>query len=173
MDEDLGAVTVGEAASMGEVVPGPPRPEPSLDELFRVHADSLIRLGYLLTGAESVAEDLVQDVFARLARGRTVVEQPEAYLRRSVVNAANTWHRRRRLEVRHARAQVPQHASLGARELADALRVLTTRERAVVVLHYYEGRTIDEVAEILGCPRGTAASLQSRALAKLRKVIER
>ena len=80
---------------------------------------------------------------------------------------------RRRIELRHARAQIPQEASLGARELADALRVLTTRERAVVVLHYYEGRSIDEVAEILGCPRGTAASLQSRALAKLRKVIER
>jgi RNA polymerase sigma factor (sigma-70 family) len=105
-------------------------------------------------------------------RGRTVLEQPEAYLRRSVVNAANSWHRRRRLELRHARADVPQHASLGVRELADALRILTARERAVVVLHYYEGRSIDEVAKILACPRGTAASLQSRALAKLRKVIE-
>jgi RNA polymerase sigma factor (sigma-70 family) len=168
MDKDLAAPTVGEAAPMGE-----PAPQPSLDELFREHAEALIRLGYLLTGAETVAEDLVQDVFARLARGHTLVEQPEAYLRRSVVNAANSWHRRRRLELRHTRAEVPQHASLGARELADALDVLTTRERAVVVLHYYEGRSIDEVAEILGCPRGTAASLQSRALAKLRKVIER
>jgi RNA polymerase sigma factor (sigma-70 family) len=145
----------------------------TLDELFREHADALIRLGYLLTGSESVGEDLVQDVFARLARRGEVVTQPAAYLRRSVVNAANSWHRRRRLELRHARAEVPQHVSLDARELADALRVLTTRERAVVVLHYYEGRSIDEVAEILQCPRGTAASLQSRALAKLRKVIER
>ena len=87
----------------------------SLDELFRRHADPLIRLAYLLTGAESVAEDLVQDVFARLARRNTAMEVPEAYLRRSVVNAANSWHRRRRLELRHARAEVPEHASLGAR----------------------------------------------------------
>ncbi len=145
----------------------------SLDELFRRHVDALIRLGYLLTGSESVAEDLVQDVFARLARGTATLEEPEAYLRRSIVNAARSWHRRRRLELRHARAEVPQHASLGARELADALRVLSARERAVVILHYYEGRSIDEVATVLGCARGTAASLQSRALAKLRKVIER
>lgn len=149
-------------------------PQASLDELFREHVDALIRLAYLLTGSEAVAEDLVQDVFARLARRpSTLVAHPDAYLRRSVVNAARSWHRRRRLELRHSRTEVPQHASLGARELADALRVLNARERAVVVLHYYEGRSIDEVAELLGCARGTAASLQSRALAKLRKVIER
>jgi RNA polymerase sigma factor (sigma-70 family) len=158
---------------MSEPAPDPETAAASLDELFREHVDALIRLGYLLTGSEAVAEDLVQDVFARLARRRSVIEQPTPYLRRSVVNAARSWHRRRRIEMRHARAEVPVHASLDARELADALRVLTTRERAVVVLHYYEGRSIDEVAEILDCPRGTAASLQSRALAKLRKVIER
>jgi RNA polymerase sigma factor (sigma-70 family) len=164
------AVVVGEAA----MTRGPtPDSQSSLDELFRRHVDTLIRLGYLLTGSEAVAEDLVQDVFARLARGGAALEQPEAYLRRSVVNAAHSWHRRRRLELRHARAEVPQHASLGARELADALRVLSPRERVVVVLHYYEGQSIDEVATVLGCARGTAASLQSRALAKLRKVIER
>ena len=88
--------------------------EASLDELFRRHADALIRLGYLLTGSESVGEDLVQDVFARLARRRVVMEQPAAYLRRSVINAARSWHRRRRLELRHALAEVPQHASLDA-----------------------------------------------------------
>jgi RNA polymerase sigma factor (sigma-70 family) len=141
--------------------------------LFRVHADALIRLCYLLTGVEAVAEDLVQDVFARLARGGVVVDSPEAYLRRSVVNAARSWHRRRLVELRHTHSEVPRSASLGAHELADALRVLSARERAVIVLHYYEGRPIDEVAAILDCPRGTAASLQSRALAKLRKVIER
>jgi RNA polymerase sigma factor (sigma-70 family) len=158
---------------MSEPLPDPLASGPALDELFRRHADGLIRVAYLLTGSETVAEDLVQDVFARLARRGTAVNHPEAYLRRSVVNAARSWHRRRRLELRHARAETPRHASLDEQELADALQVLTTRERAVIVLLYYEGRTIDEVAGILDCPRGTAASLQSRALTKLRKVIER
>jgi RNA polymerase sigma factor (sigma-70 family) len=147
--------------------------EAALDDLFREHVDALVRLGFLLIGSETVAEDLVQDVFARLARRAHLVEHPEAYLRRSVVNAARSWQRRRRLELRHARVEISRNASLDARELADALRVLTARERAVVVLHYYEGRSIGEVAEVLGCPRGTAASLQSRALTKLRRVIER
>ena len=153
--------------------PGPRDCVGSLDELFRTHADSLVRIAFLLTGNEGVAEDLVQDVFARLARRPRRIEHPDAYLRHSVVNAARSWHRRRVLEIRHARPSLPDHASLDARELADALDVLNVRERAVIVLHYYEGRSIDEIAVILDCPRGTVASLQSRALAKLRKVIER
>jgi RNA polymerase sigma factor (sigma-70 family) len=148
------------------------RPEPSLDELFRIHADALVRLAYLLTGRASVAEDLVQDAFVGFARRNATVDHPEAYLRRSVVNAARSWHRRRRLELRHARAEVPESVSLGARELADALDTLSLRERTVIVLHYYEGRSIDEIARLVGWPRGTVASLQSRALARLRKVIE-
>ena len=61
---------------------------------------------------------------------------------------------------------------LGATELLDALKVLNPLERTVVVLHYYDDRTIDEIATLLDVPRGTAASAQSRALGKLRKVLE-
>jgi RNA polymerase sigma factor (sigma-70 family) len=151
----------------------PPSADQSLADLFRQHNDDLVRLAYLLTGVEATAEDLVQDVFARLSRAHVDMLQPDAYLRRCVVNAARSWHRRRRVERRHLHMQVPETVSLEAHEFADALGVLKARERAVIVLHYYEDRSIDEIATILECPRGTVASLQSRALDRLRKVIER
>ena len=144
-----------------------------LGALFREHRPELLRVAYLLTGSSATAEDLVQDVFVKLSRRERTIDNPGAYLRRSVVNAVRTWQRRRMLERRHLRMQVAETVSLGAHELADALGALGARERAVIVLHYYDGRTIDEIAEILDCPRGTVASLQSRGLARLRKVIER
>ena len=155
---------------------GPPATGPtqgSLDSLFREHHDDLVRLAYLLTGGSAAAEDLVQDVFVKVSRRDGAITHPDAYLRRCVVNTVRTWQRRRMLERRHLRMEVAPTVSLGAHELADALGVLAARERAVIVLHYYEGRSIDEIAEILDCPRGTVASLQSRGLSRLRKVIER
>jgi RNA polymerase sigma factor (sigma-70 family) len=157
---------------MSESVP-PPSSDQSLEDLFREHNDALVRLAYLLTGFEATAEDLVQDVFATLSRSHVQMLQPDAYLRRCVVNATRSWHRRRKVERRHLHMHVPETVSLDAHEFADALGVLKPRERAVIVLHYYEDRSIDEIATILECPRGTVASLQSRALDRLRKVIER
>ena len=65
-----------------------------------------------------------------------------------------------------------QPVGLGASELLDALKVLNPLERTVVVLRYYDDRTIDDVAALLDTARGTVASAQSRALAKLKKVLE-
>ena len=147
----------------------------SLTDLFADHADRLGRVAYLLVGSAQDAEDVVSTVFARIARrdlGEIV--DPVAYLGRAVANEARSHHRRlwreSRLGVRLHTAV--QNADLGARELLDALKVLNPLERTVVVLHYYDDRSIDEVAEILKVPRGTAASAQSRALAKLRRVLE-
>ncbi len=75
--------------------------------------------------------------------------------------------------LRRTSAGALAHVSLGAREMLDALRVLSADERTVVVLHYYEGHSIDDIADLLGRSRGTVASWQSRALTKLREVIER
>ena len=68
----------------------------SFDDVFRLYGGALVRLAYLLTGSEPVAEDLVQEAFTRLARNGGDVPHPEAFLRRSVVNAARSWRWRRR-----------------------------------------------------------------------------
>lgn len=136
-----------------------------------------MRFAFLMTGSSAVAEDAVAEVFRRLARrGEAVLDAPGPYLRTAVANEVRSW-RRRRSAQRNLQAELELRAespvSLGAWELLDALVVLSADERAVIVLHYYEGRTIDEIATLLGRPRGTVASWQCRALAKLRAVIER
>src|SRR5437867_1974373 len=72
-----------------------------LGELYLRHADSAVRLAYLLTGDGALAEDLVQDAFIRLAGRLTHLRDPgafEAYLRRTIVNLSNSYFRRRKVE---------------------------------------------------------------------------
>src|SRR5712691_13127442 len=84
-----------------------------LGELFQQHGDGAVRLAYLLTGDRALAEDLVQDAFVKLAGRLVHLRDPgafDAYLRRTVVNLANSHHRRKRVErayLLRQRAQVP------------------------------------------------------------------
>jgi DNA-directed RNA polymerase specialized sigma24 family protein len=153
----------------------PPEQPPSLEELFVAHGDRLGRLAYLLVGSAHDAEDVVATVYARIARQDLGdIRDPVAYLARAVANEAKSHHRRvgRERRVRVRLRATAQPVGLGASELLDALKVLNPLERTVVVLHYYDDRTIDDVAALLDIARGTVASAQSRALAKLRKVLE-
>ena len=147
---------------------------PSLTDLFVDHADRLGRLAYLMVGSVPDAEDVVATVYARIARrDLSGIANPAAFLSHAVANEARSHHRRLRREKRVGiRLQATSHeVGLGACELLDALNVLNPLERAVVVLHYYDDRSIDDIADALNVPRGTAASAQSRGLAKLRRVL--
>jgi RNA polymerase sigma-70 factor (sigma-E family) len=153
-----------------------------LGELYLAHADGAVRLAYLLTGDRALAEDLVQDAFVRLA-GRLVHLRDQsafdAYLRRTVVNLSNSHFRRRKVErafLESARNAVGSQASQAPsaedrEDLWRALGRLSGRQRAAVVLRFYEDRSEREVADILKCRPGTVKSLVSRGLETLRKEI--
>ena len=150
------------------------------DEFVRGSGTRLLRTAVLLTGDRSVAEDLLQDVYERVyVRWRWIRGAPEAYARRALVNAvANRWRgRSRRPEVAladwHDLPTPDGSESLATRyELVTALHRLPPRQRATVVLRYYEDLTETETAEVLGCSVGTVKSQTSRALAKLRDYTE-
>ncbi|MFZ4584115.1 MAG: SigE family RNA polymerase sigma factor [Acidimicrobiia bacterium] len=147
-------------------------PTASLGELFQEQYPRLVRLAHMLTGSNEVAEDLVQDCFAKLHTTNLArLDQPAAYLNRSVVNAARSWGRRRKLEVAQQWQTLPPHVSLAARELVDVLAQLPYKQRAAIVLRFYEDRSEAEIAEILDCRPGTVGSLIHRGLAHLRKVL--
>lgn len=132
----------------------------------------MVRLAVLLTGVSWMAEDLVHDAYARVYTHWSRVREPRAYLRRAVVNACRSAQRRAARQRRlHAR-QIPEHARLDADELFDVLADLPYRQRAAIVLKYYEGRTNPEIAEMLGCRVGTVASLVHRGTEQLRRVIQ-
>jgi RNA polymerase sigma-70 factor (sigma-E family) len=149
-----------------------------LAELYIRHAAEAIRLAYMLTGDRQLAEDLVQDAFVKLA-GRLVHLRDtgafDAYLRRTVVNLANSYFRRKRLErayLRRSAAEPPRSEDAPDTDLRDelwkGLQRLPARQRVAIVLRIYEDLSELSVAEILGCRPGTVRSLVSRGLAELR-----
>jgi RNA polymerase sigma-70 factor (sigma-E family) len=150
-----------------------------LSELFIRHGPAAVRLAYLLTGHRQLAEDLVQDAFVRLAGRFADLRDPaafEAYLRKTVVNLARMHFRRRKVEQAHLQRQFPPMAPTlpdveTYDQLKQALLTLPTRQRAALVLRYYEDLSEHQIAEILRCRPGTVKSLLSRGLATLQETI--
>jgi RNA polymerase sigma-70 factor (sigma-E family) len=173
-------VTVGQAT--GE---RPATETGRLGELYQEHAGPALRLAYLLTGDRALAEDLVQEAFVRVAGRFVHLRDPDAfgaYLRRAVVNLANSHFRRRRVErayLTQAQAEAGVRAGGGAADpsvedrdrLWTALGRLPDRQRAAIVLRYYEDLSEASIAELLQCRPGTVKSLVSRGLEAMRTEI--
>jgi RNA polymerase sigma-70 factor (sigma-E family) len=148
--------------------------EAEFDAFVRGQLASLTGFGRLLAGHDARGQDLVQEALARtyLKWRRTgAPEDPKAYVRRAMVNLHSTWWRR--LLSRESPADLPETAAASPDHdlrlsVWSALRSLPPRQRAVVVLRYYEGLTESEVADLLGCTLGTVKSQASKAFAKLR-----
>lgn len=148
-------------------------------EFVAVRSPALLRTAYLLTGDVHLAQDLLQTALLACARRWTRIrrrEQPEAYVRKAMYRHQINWWRSRARRPETLVAAVPHRAAGGdhASEAAlrsgivDALRSLPPRQRAVVVLRYYEDRPEAEVAQLLDISLGTVRSQASKALAKLR-----
>lgn len=143
----------------------------SMGAVFTREHDRLVRVAYLLTGSSAVAEDLVQDAFVSLHRHWDGVRQPSAYLRVTVVNACRAHHRRNRRERSHFPELVTDTVVPETPVVLDVLAELPYRQRAALVLRFYEDRPDSEIAQALGCRPATVRSLVHRGLATLRKVI--
>jgi RNA polymerase sigma-70 factor (sigma-E family) len=146
-------------------------PNTGFETFCRESYEPLVRLAFLLTSSKETAEDLVQDVLARTQPRWSKIDEPAAYVRRAVVNACNSHHRRRFRERAHPPRE-PEPAQMEADELFDVLAALPPRMRAALVLRYYQDLPENDIAELLGCAPGTARSLIHRGLARLRLVIE-
>jgi RNA polymerase sigma-70 factor (sigma-E family) len=153
----------------------------SLERLLGDRRQHLMRAAVALTGSRADAEDLLQAALERVLRHpRRVQADLEGYLRRTLYNlAADGWRARRRWRVRLAElsAQARQSATsedVAAVDLRDALvrllQQLPPRQRAVIVLRYWEQCTEAETAALLGCPEGTVKSAASRGLRRLREL---
>ena len=146
---------------------------PSFVQLYEERFASMVRLAVALTGSDALAEDLVQDAFVRVHARWDRIVTPTAYLRVAVVNACRSAGRRAARERAAASRELATTDALHADELFDALAQLPYRQRAALVLRFYEGLSQAEIAEALDCREGTVASLLHRGLAQLRRVIDR
>ncbi|MFI7059631.1 SigE family RNA polymerase sigma factor [Kribbella sp. NPDC050124] len=149
------------------------------DEFVRGSSTRLLRTAVLLTGDRAAAEDLVQETYERVyVRWRRIHGAPEAYARKTLANlAANRWRSRGRKPetalIDHDVATPDGTEGFVVRDqLLSALQELPPRQRAVVVLRYYEDLTEAQTAEALGCSLGTVKSQASRALDRLRLITE-
>jgi RNA polymerase sigma-70 factor (sigma-E family) len=146
------------------------------DNFMRGRWPSMVRLAYGLTGDAGHAEDLAQAAFARAYASWGRVSRagnPDAYVRRIVINAHRSRFRKRRVaeELRGDLADTlggQQPGPEGRSELLDALGRLGPRQRAVIVLRYWLDLSEAETADALGCSVGTVKSQASRGLATLR-----
>jgi RNA polymerase sigma-70 factor (sigma-E family) len=153
----------------------------SLGDLYVRHAPEGIRLAFLLTGDRALAEDLVQEAFARLVGRLRHLREPNAfgaYLRRTIVNLATSHFRRRRVEraylervAGHREVETNPNSELDER-MHEALLGLPKRQRAAIVLRFYEDLSDVQTAEILRCSAGTVRSLVSRGMKTLRSELE-
>jgi RNA polymerase sigma-70 factor (sigma-E family) len=160
-------------------------PEPGVvfEDFVQARSAGLFRTALLLTGQDrSSAEDLLQICLERAYRNWariTRLGNPERYVRRILVNAANDrWRRLSRTPERPLSAAgsglaVPDRAG----EVADrdilvrALATLPQRQRSVIVLRYFDGLAEAEIAVLLGCSLGTVRSQVSRGLARMRQAM--
>ena len=145
--------------------------------LFEEHYGGLCRLAYLITGDRAQAEELVMDAFMRtFASWRRIrdLDRADAYLRRAVVNLSRSRLRRQRTEERSPKfvETRPDSDADDARVVWDAVQALPHRQRAAVVLRYYEDLPEAEIADTLGCSLGTVKSQLSKARATLAHLLE-
>lgn len=153
-------------------------PMAALRRAYEAHRLRLVRLGTLLVGDQVRAEDLVHDVFLRGRKRLGELEESAVYpyLRRALANAWRNQLRHREVEARilpRLRVGDSDHVEVADRlDLWRAILDLPDRQRAVLVLRYYEDLTDEEIARILGCARVTVRSQAKRALDKLREVVE-
>jgi RNA polymerase sigma-70 factor (sigma-E family) len=153
-------------------------PRGRLAELYERHAPGGMRLAYLLTGDRASAEDLVHDAFLRVVGRLQHLRVPDAfdaYLRRAIVNLHTSNARHERVVRAHAEREGAhgEPASLmpdvGARtDMWRALLALPARQRAALVLRYYEDLSEAQTAETLRCSVAAVKSLVARGTGNLR-----
>ena len=149
-----------------------------MDALYCAHAAEALRLGYLLTGDRSLAEDLVQDAFVKVLGRFHDLRNRDAfwwYLRRTIVNLSTSHFRRRRVERVWLARQRPDGAAPTPHDLAErdrlrtALMTLRPEQRAAIVLRFYEDLSEADTAEALSMTLGTVKPTVSRGLERLRQ----
>ncbi|NYJ02310.1 RNA polymerase sigma-70 factor (sigma-E family) [Nocardioides thalensis] len=154
-------------------------PEQQFTDLFAALWPRLYRTAYGVAGDRGAAEDAVQSAMAKAYASWWRIrkaDNPEAYVRRMVINEVigarrSGWRLRERPReiVEHADALPSPETGVADRDAVwTAVLALPVRQRAVIVLRYYEDLSEAEIADALGCSRGTVKSQASAALRNLR-----
>lgn len=145
------------------------REDASFTDFVAARLGHLTKLGRALAGDEQRGADLVQDALEKTFLHWATVREPEAYVRRLMVNRSiSVWRKVRRERPLDAAPEPTREDRPADHDLWSAVRRLPPRQRAVIALRYYEDLTEVQTAELLNCSVGTVKSQASRAMATLR-----
>ncbi|PUA80879.1 SigE family RNA polymerase sigma factor [Nocardioides currus] len=154
------------------------RHDEDFTEFVQASWPALYRTAHLLLGDRELAEDLAQTALAKTYAAWSRIEDRSAapaYARRTLVNTASSWFRKKgwRNELPTETMPDPGYVLDPSTRPAviDALGALPPRQRAVVVLRFYDDLSVAETAEVLGCSTGTVKSQTFEAFAKLRVLL--
>lgn len=144
----------------------------SFEQFYLEHHVRAVGWAVALVGRPAVAEDLAHDALIRVGSRLDGLDDPSAYLRRSVVNACRSWHRSstreaRRFELEASSRDLAVYDPATA-EVLELLANLPYRQRAALVLRYWADWSTSQIAEALGCQEVTVRVLAHRALRTLR-----
>jgi RNA polymerase sigma factor (sigma-70 family) len=149
-------------------------PPADFDSFYRSHRLDAVRWATALVGNREVGEELAQDALMAVGRKLSTIDHPAAYLRRTVVNRAASWHRwhgrSRRRESRSVAGE-PLVYTEPTNDMLDALSVLPYKQRAAVTLRYWADWTDEQIAEALDCAPTSVRVLLHRGIAALKKEI--
>lgn len=145
----------------------------AFDQLFRAEYSGLVRVAYLMVGSQARAEELTQDAFSQLLQSWWTVDRPGGFVRTVLISRCRDAQRRqitgrRKLRLLRPTAEVQPEAHY----LVDVLSTLPDNWRAMVVLRFYGGHTIPEIADLLDEPQGSVKSGLHRALAQLKTQLD-
>jgi RNA polymerase sigma-70 factor (sigma-E family) len=150
-----------------------------VEELFESHYDPMCRLAYVILGDAWLAEEIVMEALLRTYSSWGRLREPDradVYLRRAVINLCRSRIRRAVLERRAPVAERREVAGVDdvveRDQVLVAVRSLPERQRACVVLRYYEDLGDEQIAEILDCSVGTVKSQLHKARAHLARLLE-
>ncbi|MGH2757076.1 MAG: RNA polymerase sigma factor [Actinomycetota bacterium] len=154
------------------------QPAGKLEQLYLDHIDGAVRLAYLLTGDEQQARDIGQDAFVKIAGRFHGIRDPDAfsgYLRTTVINLCRGYMRRLRTQRDYLARQswgappVTKGPDVEGRdEMWQALQTLPHRQRAALVLRYYQDLSERQIADAMESSESAVKSLLSRGLEQLR-----
>lgn len=158
------------------------RTRAGFEELVHGRSPALRRTAYLLVGDRGLADDLLQEALVKTYVAWPRLRDPgaaEAYCRKAIVTTAISWWRRKSwAESPTAEFAETGHTSRAATDLSDdrawmwaELAKLAPRQRAAVVLRFYDDLSVAEVAAVLNCSEGTVKSQVHDALNKLRAAL--
>lgn len=157
---------------------GPPADDDGFVQWAGARRGQLWRTAYLMCGDWSGADDLVQDALVRVyLRWRKVAGgNPDAYARRALTSSfiderRRPWRRERPTETLPEPACEAPATRLHETAMAAALRQVAPRQRAVLVLRYWEDLSLEQTADALGCSVGNVKAQASRGLARLRGLL--